>query len=138
MKKDDCIFCKLANGSIPTNTIYEDDMFAVILDAEPVSRGHALIIPKEHYDNLFELGDEEAERLVPLAKKIATKIKDYLRCDGFNLLQNNGETAGQSVFHFHMHLIPRYKNAPNNSALLSFVHAGMTPEEIKEVLKELS
>ncbi len=133
MKKDDCIFCKLANGVIPTNMIYEDDDFAVIMDADPVSRGHALIIPKEHADNLWELPEETASKLIPLAKKIGSRMKDVLSFDGFNILQNNGETAGQSVFHFHMHLIPRYEGAANNDKLLRFASAGLSPEEIKGI-----
>ena len=137
MKKDDCIFCKLANGVIPTNMIYEDDDFAVIMDADPVSRGHALIIPKEHADNLWELPEETASKLIPLAKKIGSRMKDVLSFDGFNILQNNGETAGQSVFHFHMHLIPRYEGAANNDKLLRFASAGLSPEEIKEIADKL-
>lgn len=110
MKKDDCIFCKLANGVFPSATIYEDDDFRVILDLGPATKGHALILPKEHFDNLYELDDEVAQKIIPLAKKMATKMTDRLGCDGFNILQNNGETAGQTVFHYHMHLIPRYKD----------------------------
>ena len=109
MKKDDCIFCKLANGVIPTNSIYEDDDFNVILDAAPATRGHALILPKEHADNLYELPDETAGKVLVLAKKLAKKMSEKLGCDGLNLVQNNGAVAGQTVFHFHMHLIPRYK-----------------------------
>lgn len=137
MKDDNCIFCKLANGDIPTNTIYEDDLFRVILDADPVSKGHALIIPKNHYRNLFDLGDEEAAKIMPLAKKIASEIKDKLGADGFNILQNSEEVAGQSVFHYHMHLIPRYNNAPNNDTLLQFSHIGLNQTEIKEVSDKL-
>ena len=137
MKDDNCIFCKLANGDIPTNTIYEDDLFRVILDADPVSKGHALIIPKNHYRNLFDLGDEEAAKIMPLAKKIASEIKDKLGADGFNILQNSEEVAGQSVFHYHMHLIPRYNNAPNNDTLLQFSHIGLNQTEIKELSDKL-
>lgn len=109
MKKDDCIFCKLANGVIPTNSIYEDDDFNVILDAAPATKGHALILPKEHADNLYELPDETAAKVLVLAKKLAKDMAAKLECDGLNLVQNNGIVAGQTVFHFHMHLIPRYK-----------------------------
>lgn len=109
MKKDDCIFCKLANGVIPTNSIYEDDDFNVILDMGPAAKGHALILPKEHADNLYELADETAAKILPLAKKLAFTMKEKLACDGLNLVQNNGEVAGQTVMHFHLHVIPRYK-----------------------------
>lgn len=110
MKDNNCIFCKLANGEIPTATLYEDDDFRVILDANPASKGHALIIPKEHYANLYELEDSLAGKAMILAKKMITKLTDVLGCDGYNLVQNNGECAGQTVFHFHLHLIPRYKD----------------------------
>ena len=109
MRDDNCIFCKLANGVIPTNSIYEDDEFNVILDAGPATRGHALILPKEHYKNIYELPDETAGKVFKLAKKLAVKMTDRLGADGFNIVQNNNEVAGQSVFHFHMHLIPRYE-----------------------------
>ena len=107
--KDDCIFCKLANGVFPTNSIYEDEDFNVILDASPATKGHALILPKEHYDNVYEMPDALLEKTIKLAKKIIQKETDVLGCDGYNIVQNNGEAAGQTVFHFHMHLIPRYK-----------------------------
>lgn len=110
MKDNNCIFCKLANGEIPTATLYEDEDFRVILDANPASKGHALIIPKEHYANLYELEDSLAGKAMILAKKMIVKMTDVLGCDGYNLVQNNGECAGQTVFHFHLHLIPRYKD----------------------------
>ena len=110
MRDNNCIFCKIAAGEIPSATLYEDDDFRVILDIEPASKRHALIIPKEHYANLYELDDELAAKAMVLAKKMITKLTDILECDGYNVLQNNGPAAGQTVFHFHMHLVPRYKN----------------------------
>ena len=109
MKDENCIFCKLANGDIPTATVYEDEDFRVILDANPATKGHALILPKEHYANLYEIDDELAGKSMILAKKMITKLTKALGCDGYNIVQNNGEAAGQTVFHFHMHLIPRSK-----------------------------
>ena len=110
MRDENCIFCKIANGEIPSATLYEDDDFRVILDLGPASKGHALILPKEHYPNLYELPDEVAEKVIKLAKKMVTRMTKALGCDGFNVVQNNGTAAGQTVFHFHMHLIPRYEN----------------------------
>ncbi len=110
MKKDDCIFCKLANGDIPTRSIYEDEDFKVILDAAPATRGHALILPKEHADNLYQLSEETTGKAFILAKRLAGSMTEALGCQGFNIVQNNGETAGQTVFHFHIHLIPRYSD----------------------------
>lgn len=114
MKKDDCIFCKLANGDIPTNTIYEDDDFRVFLDAAPATRGHCLIVPKEHYNDLEDLDEGIAAKVLPVAKKVMLMLKEKLGWDGFNVAQNNREVAGQSVFHFHMHLIPRYEGDGQN------------------------
>lgn len=108
--KDDCIFCKLANGIFATNSIYEDEDFNVILDAGPATKGHALIIPKEHYADLYEMPDELLQKAIVLAKKQAVHMTEKLSCDGFNIVQNNKEAAGQTVFHFHMHLIPRYND----------------------------
>ena len=107
---DSCIFCKIANGEIPSNTIYEDDKFRVILDNGPATKGHALVLPKEHYANLFEMPEELLADAAKVAKMVASDIKDKLSCDGLNLVQNNGETAGQTVMHFHLHIIPRYEN----------------------------
>ncbi len=135
MKKDDCIFCKLANGVIPTNSIYEDDDFKVILDADPATRGHALIIPKEHFDNIYEVSDEVASRIMPLAKKLATHMTQKLGCDGFNILQNNGEAAGQTVFHLHVHLVPRYSDG---DSILTWSHVKFTYEEMAAIRDELS
>lgn len=128
MRKDDCIFCKIAAGEIPSATLYEDADFRVILDIEPASNGHALILPKEHYANLYELDDELAAKAFVLAKKMITKLTDILGCEGYNVLQNNGTAAGQTVFHFHMHLIPRY--AQDN------VKVGWKPGKLTDELKE--
>ena len=106
--KDDCIFCKIAAGEIPSQTIYEDDSYRVILDLGPAAKGHALILPTEHYADIFELPEAKAGEVFKLARNMAVKMKAALKCDGFNIVQNNGEVAGQTVFHFHMHLIPRY------------------------------
>ncbi len=130
MKDSDCIFCKLANGDIPTNVIYEDDDFTVILDASPATKGHALILPKEHYANIYELPDDLAAKVMPLAKKLASHMTEVLHCDGFNIVQNNGEVAGQTVFHFHVHLIPRYKDGPD---ILGWSHESFTDEEIAAI-----
>ena len=136
MKDENCIFCKLANGDIPTNIIYEDEMFTVILDASPATKGHALILPKEHAANIYELNDETASKIFVLAKKLATKMTEILKCDGFNIVQNNGEVAGQTVFHFHMHLIPRYKG-DGNGEKLCWNHVEFSTEEMTEICNML-
>ena len=134
MKDDNCIFCKLANGEIPTATLYEDDDFRVILDAGPAAKGHALLLPKEHYANLYELDDEVAAKVLPLAKKMITKLTDILGCDGYNLVQNNGEAAGQTVFHFHLHMIPRYKD---DGVGLTWKMGELTEEDKNDILSRM-
>ena len=133
--KDDCIFCKLANGVFETNKIYEDNEFTVILDAGPANRGHSLIIPKEHYANVYELPEDIAGRAFILAKKIAGHMTDVLKCDGFNIVQNNGEAAGQTVFHFHMHLIPRFRG---DGAMIQWKPGKPDEEEQKKLCELLS
>ena len=135
MKDDNCIFCKLANGDIPTNTIYEDADFRVILDASPATKGHALILPKQHYANLYEIPDELAGKAMVLAKKIITRMRDVLGCDGYNVVQNNGEAAGQTVFHFHIHLIPR---SVGDNAGITWTPGELTEEDKQEILEKFS
>ena len=130
MKDENCIFCKIAGGEIPSTTLYEDDDFRVILDLGPATRGHALLIPKEHYRDLFDLEDEVAQKVLLRARRIAGRMKEALGADGFNLVQNNGKAAGQTVFHFHMHLIPRYEN---DHAGILWKPGETTPEELEEV-----
>ena len=110
MKDNNCIFCKIANGEIPSRTVYENDMFRVILDNGPATEGHALVLPKDHYADLFEIPQETAAEAIKTAQTAAKILKDKLNADGLNIVQNNGETAGQTVHHFHIHVIPRYKN----------------------------
>lgn len=109
MKKEECIFCKIAGGDIPSNTIYENSEFKVIMDIAPATKGHVLIIPKEHFSDIYDIDAVTAGKLFQLATVVARALKEVLNCDGMNVLQNNGEIAGQTVFHFHMHLIPRYE-----------------------------
>lgn len=105
---DNCIFCKIAKGEIPSNTVYEDDNFRVILDIAPANPGHCLILPKNHAADIFEMDSELVGKAHMLAKKIASALKSALHAEGINILQNNGEAAGQSVSHYHIHVIPRH------------------------------
>lgn len=132
--RDDCIFCKLANGVIPTNMIYEDEDFAVIMDADPATKGHSLILPKKHYDNLYEIDDETAAKVLPLAKKLISHMQKKLGCEGFNILQNNGEVAGQTVFHFHMHLVPRYADGDD---ILTWSHVKLSEEDMAAIREQI-
>ena len=130
----DCIFCKIANGEIPSATLYEDEDFRVILDLGPASKGHALILPKAHAANIYEISDDMAAKAMILANKLATKMTEALKCDGFNIVQNNGEPAGQTVFHFHMHLIPRYEG---DQVGITWKPGTLTDEVKNEILEKL-
>lgn len=134
MKKDDCIFCKIANGEIPSKALYEDEKFKVILDLGAATRGHALILPKDHAENLYELPEETAGEVMCLAKKMATQMKEKLHADGFNLVQNNGEAAGQTVMHFHLHLIPRYQEDGQH---ILWKPGQPSQEELEEVRRQI-
>ena len=131
MRDENCIFCKIANGEIPAATLYEDDDFRVILDLGPASKGHALILPKEHAANLFELPDEIGAKALNVAKKVGGKLYRSLGAAGLNVVQNNGEAAGQTVFHFHIHLIPRYAD---DTVRVGWKPGTLTEETKQEIL----
>jgi histidine triad (HIT) family protein len=107
---NDCLFCKIAAGEIPAEKIYEDSGAIAFLDINPINPGHTLIIPKEHYRNIFEMPDETLSQIAPLVKKISEALKESLDADGINIGMNNEPAAGQEVFHAHIHIMPRYEN----------------------------
>ena len=134
MKDNNCIFCKIANGEIPSRTLYEDEDFRVIMDLAPATKGHSLILPKEHYKNIYEIADETAGKVLPLAKKMATLMTEKLGADGFNIVQNNNEVAGQTVFHFHVHLIPRYNDDKQSLVMKPQQMTDAQLDEIKDAI----
>jgi len=134
MKDANCIFCKIANGEIPAATLYEDDVFRVFMDLGPATKGHALIVPKDHYSDLFELPEETAAAAIKLAKKLGAQIRDALHADGMNIVQNNGAAAGQTVAHFHLHMIPRYAD---DGQKIGWQPREITPEKAVEIAAEI-
>lgn len=130
---EDCIFCKLANGVFETNTLLENEDFRVIFDASPATKGHVLIIPKKHYANVFEIPEDLAGKAYMLAKKVAKVLVEVTGCDGVNILQNNGEVAGQTVFHFHMHVIPRYKDG---GKIITWPQNDVNQDEVDEIINK--
>ena len=134
MRKDDCIFCKIAAGDIPSNTVYEDERFRVILDLNPASKGHALILPKNHADDLFDLPEEDRAAVLSVASKVAGAMKKALSCSGINIVQNNGESAGQTVKHFHLHIIPRYDG---DSAMVLWNPGKSEPDEQAKIAEAI-
>ena len=134
MRDKDCIFCMIANGDIPAMTLYEDDDFRIIFDASPATSGHALILPKDHAANVFAIPDELQAKAYVLAKKAAAAITEVFKADGINILQNNNEAAGQSVFHFHIHLIPRYSG---DGAMMSWKPGEQDKAALEEGLAKI-
>lgn len=134
MRDDNCIFCKIANGEIPSNKIYEDEAFVAILDLSPATKGHTLVIPKDHYENLFAMDAETAAEAMKRARTVAETLQTKLRPDGMNMMQNNGEVAGQTVMHYHLHLIPRYLSDPER---INWKPPQASPEALKEVYEKI-
>ncbi len=131
----DCIFCKISAGEIPSATLYEDDNFRVIFDVGPASKGHALILPKKHFDDVFSMDEETASKVFVVASKVAKAMKKVLNFDGMNIVQNNGTIAGQTVFHFHMHLIPRYKG---DSVNIGWIPGTADADVLRQLSEEIS
>lgn len=110
--KNDCIFCAIAAGEIPCFKVYEDDVVLAYLDINPCTKGHTLVIPKAHSAGLLDTPPDALKEIVARVQKVAAHVKEVLGCDGFNILQNNGEAAGQTVRHVHFHIIPRWAGDP--------------------------
>ncbi len=134
LNSQECLFCKIAKGEIPSATIFENSEFKVILDKFPANKGHILIIPKEHMENIYEMDSELGGKLFSLAINIAKILKKELNIEGLNILQNNGKIAGQSVFHFHLHLIPRYQDDEVN---ITWKPLKPTNEELTDLANKL-
>ena len=135
MRDTNCIFCKIINGEIPSTRIYEDDDFVIMLDIGPASFGHALLIPKDHYANIYEMPEELLSKCICLAKKWGEKMVKAFGADGLNLVQNNGLAAGQTVFHYHLHLIPRYDKDCVGEL---WTPGTLSDEQRKEILERLA
>ena len=131
----DCIFCKIANGEIVSDTVFEDKDFRVILDLSPASKGHMLILPKVHARDITELSEDIAGRAIVLAGKLGKAAMVGLGATGFNTLANTGESAGQTVFHCLIHVIPRYDDA---SSIVSWTPKKSEKEVQKETAKKIS
>lgn len=134
MNDENCIFCRIAKGEIPSATVYEDEWFRVILDMGPASKGHALILPKEHFKDVCELEEVYASKALKLGGRIGAAMKKTLGCTGFNLVQNNGESAGQTVFHFHIHVIPRYEHG---EPMVAWKPGHAEPKELAKIAEQI-
>ncbi len=131
----DCIFCNIVSGAFGSATLYENNEFKVILDRFPASEGHVLILLKQHVTNIFELDPEVGGRLFSLAIRIAQVMKKTLNLEYMNVMQNNGSVAGQTVDHFHMHLIPRYEN---DGIQIAYKPLDLTDEQIEAMRQKIA
>lgn len=134
----DCIFCKIVNGEIPSAKVFENDHVLAFLDISQVTKGHTLVIPKVHKENLFELTPDIAKNLFESVPAIANALKEEYKPLGLNLVNNNGEQAGQTVFHFHVHLIPRYGQGDGFGAVWKSNTSDYTPQMLKEMAANIS
>ena len=132
----DNIFYKIIHGEAPAYKIYEDEDFLVIMDIYPANLGHCLILPKIPAVDIFDLNEKSAAGLYPLAKKIAAAVKDATGCDGVNIMQNNGRAAGQVVFYFHLHIVPRFNEDDVRISAKQKSYDGAQFEEMAEKLKK--
>lgn len=115
---ENCIFCKIINKEIPGKVVYEDDICLAFLDLSQATYGHTLVIPKKHYDNILTVNDETLAHLFKIVKKLSKQIMEKLGADGLNVLTNTNEVAGQTVHHFHIHILPRYNK---NELKINFI-----------------
>jgi histidine triad (HIT) family protein len=134
----DCIFCKIVNGEIPAAKVFENEYVMAFLDISQVTKGHTLVIPKVHKENLFELTPDIAKNLFESVPAIANALKEEYKPLGLNLVNNNGEQAGQTVFHFHVHLIPRYGQGDGFGAVWKSNTSDYTPQTLKEMAANIS
>jgi len=135
---DNCIFCKIANGEIPSATVYEDNDFRAILDIAPAAKGHVILLPKQHAANLLEADDTMLAKALPVVKKVSNAVMKATKCEGLNVVQNNGPVAGQTVFHLHIHMIPRVKEDTVKVGWKPGAYAdGEAAELAKEIAAEL-
>lgn len=135
MRDANCVFCKIIDGVIPSAKLFEDDDFVIILDVGPATFGHALVIPKNHYANIYEMPEAMLSKSINLAKVWGEKLVKALNADGLNLVQNNGLAAGQTVFHYHLHLIPRYDGDTVGEL---WTPGSLSDEQRKEIVEKLA
>lgn len=135
---NDCIFCKIIDGSIPSTKVYEDENVYAFMDVAPLTKGHTLLVPKTHVKDLFEMPEDVARNLYAVAPKIANAIKDALNPVGLNTLNNNGAFAGQSVFHYHLHFIPRYDETDGLKVKWETKQDEINSEFLKEVAQKVN
>ncbi len=133
-----CIFCKIVNGEIPASKVYENEHVLAFIDISQVTKGHTLVIPKAHHRDLFDLSEESAKHVFEAVPKVAKAVKHTYEAEGLNIVNNNGEIAGQTVYHFHVHLIPRYGKGDGFGAVWKDHSAEYKSEDLQQIAKEIS
>lgn len=133
-----CLFCKISKGEIPSAKVYEDEHVFAFLDISQVTKGHTLVIPKKHHSDLFNLSPETAGTLFSSVPKIAASIKKAFSPVGLNIVNNNGEEAGQTVFHYHLHLIPRYGQGDGYGAVWKDHSSDYNSEDLQSIAQQIS
>lgn len=136
--EQNCIFCKIVAGEMPAAKVYENEHVLAFLDISQVTEGHTLVIPKKHEKDVYELSEASAKHVYQVVPKIAKAIKKQFQPVGLNLLNNNEAPAGQSVFHYHVHLLPRYGNEDGFGAIWKTNNDKYTPEQLNEIANHIS
>jgi histidine triad (HIT) family protein len=131
---EDCIFCKIVNGKIPATKVYENSNVISFLDIMPANKGHCLVVPKKHYENMLDISDEDLKNLILAAKKITKALSLSIGNGSYNIIMNNGKEAGQLVDHAHIHIIPRFKG---DRLRIKWSHKKYIDEEMKNIQEKI-
>src|SRR3989344_4166418 len=138
-KMKDCIFCRIIKGEIPSAKVFEDKDTLAFLDVNPVSKWHCLVVPKKHFQDVFDINSNDFQKIILAGKGLAKRLKEKLKADGVNLLQSNGKSAGQVIFHFHLHVIPRYNDdGLRTHGLFGEKSESRSVEELKKLAEEIN
>lgn len=135
IKSEDCLFCKIVRGEIPSKKIYDDKNVIAFLDINPATPGHVLVVPKKHAEDITKSSEDDLSDAIVAVKKISTLLIEKMNAIGVNVIQNNGKHAGQLVSHIHFHVIPRY---PNDNVIITYQRAHLSEEDLEEIRKKLS
>lgn len=133
MNDENCIFCKIVKGELPSFKLYEDDSVVSFLTIAPINEGHALVVPKSHYQDFFDTPESELQKIISVGQKVSSAIKKAVNCTGINIVQNNGKSAGQEIMHYHLHIIPRFEE----DGFEQWHGKQKAPEEIKIVAEKI-
>src|SRR3989338_3688227 len=135
MNPSECLFCKIVKGEIPSKKIYEDSDSFAFLDINPANRGHCLVVPKKHFENIYDVDDRALEKVIITTKNLSKLVKEKLQCNGINIVKNNERHAGQIVSHLHFHIIPRYEN---DNVVITYQRVQLSDADFEDIKKKLT